>query len=75
MKVASPSDYREKFQEMFMGTLKQVPGRPEAILVRPEELADILKPVTSALKIKLKRVKRLDQLDKLVDHLLANLFP
>lgn len=57
--IAGPWDYISEFREQFLNSIEDVKFIPRKILVRKEEVFNLLTPMSSELKIKLKLVKRL----------------
>jgi hypothetical protein len=62
--IARPWDYISDFQEQFLNSLENIKFIPREILVRKEEVSKLLTPISSRLKIKLKLIKRLKEVER-----------
>ncbi len=73
MHLARKAGYKKEFLEKFLSCIEKMSILPLEILVRKEELVNLLEPYTSRLNIKLSVVKRLENIDnarrEMVKHL------
>ncbi len=63
MHLARKAGYKKEFLEKFLSCIEKMSILPLEILVRKEELVNLLEPYTSRLNIKLSVVKRLENID------------
>lgn len=73
MHLARKTGYKKEFLEKFLSCIEKMSILPLEILVRKEEVVNLLEPYTSLLNIKLSVVKRLENIDnarrEMVKHL------
>ncbi len=73
MHLARKAGYKKEFLEKFLSCIEKMSILPLEILVRKEEVVNLLEPYTSRLNIKLSVVKRLENIDnarrEMVKHL------
>lgn len=62
--LAESSEYRSEFQEKFLSLIEDIKLLPEGVLVKKEEILELVEPITSKLGIKLRLVKRLEALEE-----------
>jgi len=73
MHLARGAGYKKEFLEKFLSCIEKMSILPLEILVRKEEVVNLIEPYTSRLNIKLSVVKRLENIDnarrEMVKHL------
>ena len=68
--LAKPNEYVSDFPKQFLRSIEGIGTMPREILVKKEEVAKLLEPTASRLRIKLRNVKRLTALEEALDGML-----
>ncbi len=63
--ISTGANYRSELRREFVELMERVGALPEEILVSKEEVRDVLKPFTDALKIKVVPVEKLEVLNRI----------
>lgn len=61
--MAAASDFQTAFQEHFLALIEQAQFKPKEVAALKQEALDLLEPIASRLKIKLRRSRRLGALE------------
>ena len=69
--LAKPTNFVSEFPEQFLKLAENIESLPQEILVKREETFNLLKPITSKLGIKLRRIKRLIALEQAQNEFLS----
>jgi hypothetical protein len=69
--LAKPENFLSELQEAFLEAVEHVEVIPKELLVKGEESLKLLEPITSGLRIKMRKVKRLPALERAQESLLV----